>query len=106
MRFRKQHGRFPKQKGLLHSVQQPLSFIALFQLGVVRVGVGFQQSLFGVQQVLRGSPRSCAGPSADTAPYSPGLPTARPQMVTGTLPDFAASMTMVMSFFMAGLAGR
>ena len=35
-----------------------------------------------------------------------GLPTARPQMVTGTLPAFAASMTMAMSFFMAGLAGR
>ena len=47
------HGRFPKQRGLLHSVQQPLSFIALFQLGVVRVGVGFQQSFFGAQQVLR-----------------------------------------------------
>ena len=34
------------------------------------------------------------------------LPTARPQMVTGTLRTFAASITMVMSFFMALLAGR
>ena len=33
-------------------------------------------------------------------------PTARPQMVTGTLRTFAASITMVMSFFMALLAGR
>ena len=47
------HSRFPKQKGLLHSVQQPLSFIAIFQLGDDRVGVGIQQSKFGTQQELR-----------------------------------------------------
>ena len=34
------------------------------------------------------------------------LPTARPQMVTGMSAFLAASTTMAMSFFMAGLAGR
>ena len=34
------------------------------------------------------------------------LPTARPQIVTGMSAFFAASTTMAMSFFMAGLAGR
>ena len=35
-----------------------------------------------------------------------GLPTARPQMVTGILPILAAFITIAMSRFMAGLAGQ
>ena len=85
-------------------VQQPLiilryitfckAFSGIFPS--IRVGIGVQQSLFYLEQVL--------GAYRETAQTE--VPTARPQMVTGTWCALAASITMAISFFMAGLAGR
>ena len=77
----------------------------LFQFFLLREGVGLQQGFlassrfWGLMEKLR-------RPSCRYWVALAGLPTARPQIVTGTLPCLAVSITIRMSFFMALLAGR
>ena len=68
--------------------------------GAVQIGSAavHQQKALALQMCIRDRCRYCA--------VLAGLPTARPQMVTGTWCALAAAITMAISVFMAGLAGR
>lgn len=79
------------------------AFLAVFPR--IRVGIGVQQGLFYLEQVLRAY-REAAQTKVQVLRRIGGVATARPQMVTGTWCALAASITMAISFFMAGLAGR
>lgn len=94
-------------------VQQPLIILHYITLckvlsvlfPCIRVGIGVQQGLLYLEQVL-GAYREAAQTKVQVLRRVGGVATARPQMVTGTWCAPAASITMVISFFMAGLAGR
>ena len=73
------------------------AFRAMHTLKGVAVNLGFT-ALYNVSSALTEKLRS---PSSRYCTVLAGLPTARPQMVTGTLPAFAASITIVISFFIA-----